>query len=370
MDECQELAQAISGLIGALLPRLGELDRREGFRREGATSLVTWMTQRLGVSEATARSWGCVAGRTWDLPLLTEALHAGELTFDKVHAVVEYAQPETEGEVVQQAKECSVRQLRELARRARQARATDDDTTADHATRWLRFCDSRRTISMKLPVEKYNQVRSEIEAEAKKIPSDGITRWDQRLCDAFIRLIGCNGPSSGDGGPPNASRRPLVVAHIDYALLRGGESDLLAELQDFGLISHATARRIACDADIAIGLDDGQGHTMYEGRKRRYPSDAQRREIWRRDRTCRFGSCPHSTFTEVHHLVPWDPVGPTDLDNLVLLCDHHHDRIHTVGWHWKGNPNTELTFIAPNGTAIVSRPSPMWTTRRDRAPTS
>ena len=32
---------------------------------------------------------------------------------------------------------------------------------------------------------------------------------------------------------------------------------------------------------------------------------------------------------------PRDPLGtrrPTDLDNLCLLCDHHHDRIDTGGW--------------------------------------
>ena len=38
----------------------GELDRRQGWRDSGATSLVAWLVQRLGVSGATARTYAGV----------------------------------------------------------------------------------------------------------------------------------------------------------------------------------------------------------------------------------------------------------------------------------------------------------------------
>ena len=31
-------------------------------------------------------------------------------------------------------------------------------------------------------------------------------------------------------------------------------------------------------------------------------------------------------------MVPWSEGGQTDLSNLVLLCDYHHDRIDSHGW--------------------------------------
>ncbi|HEY2557900.1 MAG TPA: HNH endonuclease, partial [Diaminobutyricibacter sp.] len=37
----------------------------------------------------------------------------------------------------------------------------------------------------------------------------------------------------------------------------------------------------------------------------------------------------------------WDrDTGPTDLDNGILLCTHHHHRIHHDGWHITITDNT------------------------------
>jgi hypothetical protein len=37
-------------------------------------------------------------------------------------------------------------------------------------------------------------------------------------------------------------------------------------------------------------------------------------------------------YVEAHHVVHWIDGGPTDLDNLVLLCWHHHHSIHEGGY--------------------------------------
>ena len=112
---------------------------------------------------------------------------------------------------------------------------------------------------------------------------------------------------------------------------------------------------------MAIAVDDDVGHTMYEGRARRTPSDAQRREVMRRDRHCRFPGCANVTFTNTHHIEPWQPGGTTDLDNLALLCVHHHHVVHSKGWEMTGDANEELTFVGPTGRVMVTRPSPLWT---------
>jgi hypothetical protein len=155
-----------------------------------------------------------------------------------------------------------------------------------------------------------------------------------------------------------------VVTHVPLAALvddAGEQSALAGELEQQGLIDGETVRRIACDATITIALDDDVGHTMYEGRARRFPTDAQRREIMRRDRHCRFPGCTNVTFTNVHHIVAWKPGGRTDLDNLALTCLHHHHLVHSGGWTMSGNANGELTFTGPSGRVMTSRPSPLWT---------
>ena len=129
----------------------------------------------------------------------------------------------------------------------------------------------------------------------------------------------------------------------------GEKSELAAELEHHGLIDLETVQRIACDATVVVAVDDSLGHTMYEGRARRFPTGAQRREVIRRDRHCRFPGCANATFAAVHHIEPWKPGGGTDLDNLVLLCKHHHGVVHRNGWSMTGNANEELRIDEPRG---------------------
>ncbi len=153
----------------------------------------------------------------------------------------------------------------------------------------------------------------------------------------------------------------VVVAHVPLATLIDEDRALAGELEHHGLIDAEVARRLACDASVVVALDDDVGHTMYEGRARRDPTPTQRRELWRRDRHCRFPGCPNATFVNPHHIAPWKPGGRTDLHNLALLCEHHHRRLHSKEWTMSGDANEELRFVGPSGRVMTSRPSPLWT---------
>jgi hypothetical protein len=342
-----------------LLRVIGEIDRREAWRDEGATSLAAWLVQRLGVSEGTGRSWAHVAERLWDLPHLAHGLRVGALSFDKVRPAADVATPETDAEVLRQAEECSVRQMADLARAGRGA--TDQEAATRYETRYLRFNDTKCSLTAQLPEDLYARVRGTVTVAAKEIESDEEVRWDQRLADALVHI--CRLADGAGGGA--ARPRHLVVAHTDLALLRGGTGT--AEIERLGLLSPEAIRRIACDAEVVLAVDDAFGHTMFEGRSRRFPTDTQRREVWRRDRRCRFPGCANATFTNVHHIVLWTANGRTDLDNLVTLCDHHHHRVHEKQWTVTGNANGILRFNGPSGRSMTSRPSPLWTRRRERA---
>jgi hypothetical protein len=200
-----------------------------------------------------------------------------------------------------------------------------------------------------------------LERAAKRLPSDGDTGWDQRLCDAFLLTSRSAGTGSGAGSP----NPHLVVAHVPLVALTEEGSELAGQLERDGLVSRETVRRIACDAAIAIAVDDDVGHTMFEGRHRRDPTDAQRRELRRRDQHCRFPGCENVIFTNPHHIKEWRAGGCTDLDNLVMLCVHHHHLVHSGGWRMDGNANEELSFVGPTGRVMTSRPSPMWTAIAD-----
>ena len=160
--------------------------------------------------------------------------------------------------------------------------------------------------------------------------------------------------------------RPMVVVHADMNFLAGGDGN--AELDVLGPVSREVARRLACDAKVLVSADGPGGQSLSLGRTRRDPTDAQRIEIRRRDKGCRFPGCTHTEFTDVHHVVHWVDNGPTNLDNLVELCDQHHRCVHEMGWKMSGDANVELTFRSPTGRLSTSTPSPAFTSARDGPP--
>ena len=361
-DQLDGAFRQMAAAQGTIVVLLGEVSRSQSYRDDGATSVESWATERFGISIATARALSHVGEKAWDLPHLVGLLCTGEVSLDKVRAVADVATPETERQLGDQAQEHTVRELGDVARTRAAASAPPSPSSArsEHERRFVRFNEAFRTVSVQLPAESFAETRTCLEARARQVPSDGETPWDQRLCDAFVELI----RSAHPGGRATTTSPYLVVVHTPLAGLldeSGQTSELAGELERDGLISTEVVRRIACDATIAVGVDDDVGHTMYEGRARREPTDAQRREVMRRDRHCRFPGCTNVTFTNVHHIVPWKPGGKTDLENLALACLHHHHLVHTKEWTMTGNANEELTFVGPSGRVMTSRPSPMWT---------
>jgi Domain of unknown function (DUF222)/HNH endonuclease len=362
--DLDDLFRIRNSVDGCIVQKLGEVGAQEIFRDDGATSLESWTAQRFGVSTPTARAYAHVGEKAWDLPYLVGSLCEGEISFDKVRALADVVTPGTERRLCAQAKECSVREVADIARSEAELARTSSPSRAGsaHDGRFLRFNDTYRTISAQLPPDSYARTKASLEARAKNVPTDGETPWDQRLCDGFLELMWSSVPGSGSRATTVSPY--VVVAHVPLTALvedAGETSGLAGELEHHGLIDGETVQRIACDATIAVAVDDDVGHTMYEGRARRFPSDAQRREVMRRDRHCRFPGCTNVTFTNVHHIVPWKPGGRTDLDNLALLCLFHHGMVHRKGWTMSGNANEELTFTSPPGRVMTSRPSPLWT---------
>jgi hypothetical protein len=359
MDEIAALEAERARADARSLQLLGELERRRGYEADGATSLDRWATERLGISVATSRARCRAAVRIYDLPHLAAGLAEGELTFDKLQAVLPIATPENDADLRAQARRCTVRQLHDMTTSALRPPAP----TEDYEGRFLRFHDECRTVTAKLPPESYAECRALLEERAKTLPSDGEVSWDHRLCDAFLQIL--RGGKSAHSDPDSHPAPPnfMVVIHAPLSSIAAGPSaagTIGGELERRGLLDRATVHRIACDATVVLALDNDVGHTMYEGRSKRLPTAAQRREIIRRDRHCRFPGCTNATFTNAHHITQWLVGGPTDLPNLVLLCEHHHHRIHENGWSVQGDANKELIFRGPSGRDLVSRPSPRW----------
>ncbi|NDL56822.1 DUF222 domain-containing protein [Phytoactinopolyspora sp. XMNu-373] len=121
-----------------------------------------------------------------------------------------------------------------------------------------------------------------------------------------------------------------------------------AELGWGGPISTETLRRISCDASVTPVLVDPHGVPLRVGRAERIVTPGIWTALVARDRGCAFPTCTRPpAWCHAHHIRHWADGGGTDLENMVLLCAHHHRVIHHGGWEVHIGPDGHPVFVPP-----------------------
>ena len=62
--------------------------------------------------------------------------------------------------------------------------------------------------------------------------------------------------------------------------------------------------------------------------------------------------------TKLHHVQWWRHGGLTNLDNLLPVCEMHHQNIHHNGWKLTLTPDRTMTITLPDGTTMATGPPP------------
>ncbi|MFP5218895.1 MAG: DUF222 domain-containing protein [Actinomycetes bacterium] len=75
---------------------------------------------------------------------------------------------------------------------------------------------------------------------------------------------------------------------------------------------------------------------------------------------CRFPGCTRHKKLHGHHVVFWSNGGPTDFDNLVLVCARHHTLIHAQGFRLVLHADRRLDVTTADGVPIVHLPERPW----------
>jgi hypothetical protein len=123
-----------------------------------------------------------------------------------------------------------------------------------------------------------------------------------------------------------------VIVTIDLDTLEQGLREKLGTLPSGATISPATARRLACDAEIIPVVLGGNSEVLDIGVADHEFTAAIRRAAYVRDEgTCAFPRCGNPV-SELHHIRFRRHHGPTSLDNAAWLCAFHHWLVHEGGW--------------------------------------
>ena len=151
-----------------------------------------------------------------------------------------------------------------------------------------------------------------------------------------------------------ARRHPNVDLSIDFSTLQGymeavtGAGDLL---------HHTTTETLLCDCALHRVLLDGEQLPIGYGRAKYTVPRHLFRHMAARDGGCRYPGCERPVnYTEGHHIWYWENGGPTDLWNLLLLCNRHHHLVHRQAIEVKLLPNGEAHFTWPDGTERTTHP--------------
>jgi len=310
LEEVRHLAGHERHATARLIAALGELDARRLYLGEGCSSLFTYCTQVLHLSEHAAygRIEAARAARKW--PSILDLLADGSVHLTAIGLLAPHLTGANHQDVLAAARHRTKREVEEIVARLRPQPPIPSSVR-------------------KLPV------RKAVDADPAP-PSAAAATSAERAASP---------PAAGQPGPatpaPRAEVKPLAPEQykVQFTVSRGTYLNL-REAQD--LLRH----RIP-NGDVAAIFDQALTLLVRELRKSRHAAcprqrvtsagvaharhipAAVKRDVWARDRgQCAFvgaaGRCTERGFLEYHHLVPFADGGETSTDNLELRCRAHN----------------------------------------------
>lgn len=204
-------------------------------------------------------------------------------------------------------------------------------------------------------------VHEEDRARAEGIVADERTT-EQLALDGLIEMIdvAVRAPSHKLFG----SHRPEVRVLVTLSDLERGVGPAFIEGQSERVSVH-TAIRHACGGGFQPIVFGDNGQAMHLGRVKRLHQQGQRIAIAARDGACVAFDCDRPpSWSEVHHVIPWEEGGETTVEDGVLLCRHHHMLVHNNGWRITRD-GADYSMVPPVSVDPVQVPIPL---RKKSAP--
>jgi len=159
-----------------------------------------------------------------------------------------------------------------------------------------------------------------------------------RRADAIAELL--TRTSDGEAEQPQPTSL-LILADYDALDRQLGNP----RLADGTPLPQGEFRKLACDAEILTGIFDADLQCLSLGRQR-HPSPQLRAIITARDQGC-IGCRAEPEWCVSHHIVEWQDGGPTQPDNLVLVCHDCHQKVHHRNWTVEKHPDTGRRYLRP-----------------------
>lgn len=384
----------------------------------GIQSTAHWLSWACSIAPGTAREHVRVARALRRMPITREAFGVGELTFSKVREITRVADKVDQDDLdeaglVEFARACTASQLARTVSGWRAAKGTSRERRSRQRVSWVIQDDGNVHLTAVLPPEEGQSVIAAIQAatdaNTDAEPEPGQEQESakareqlvhQRKVEALAEIANhylASRPEDRSG-----EDRTMVVIEVSAAALADAEAGKEASGQDDAgsddpgrsrgnvaepfkipkcrvrggaALEAADAQRALCDSTVLGMIIDRKGMPLAVGREERLVTRHQRRALMVRDGCCQFPGCGRTRHLKAHHRISWLHGGNTDLENLILLCQFHHTRVHedqiTIDVCNAPGCRIPWRFVRADGSTIkpvvagLNAPSP-WRPDRDQ----
>ena len=328
----------------------------EMHRRMGGRGAAAMMREGLHVSARQATADVELAASLGEFPATLDALRAGEITVGHARVIARVgADPQHADEpaLLEMARGYPVDMFARMTRQYMSSQDSSAEHKRQYQNRWASLvqdpdgswrlsayydhCTGKR-ISMA-----FEQMVRTYRNGADRC---GPLTAQQRRADALANLI------TGEG--PFGRPKTTLLAIADYDAV----SQELKNLRyDDGLpVPADRIARIAAEAKILPAVFSAEGDPLWLGRTQRDASAGQRMVLAARDGGCVNCGSPVER-CEPHHIVWYSKGGPTDIDNLALLCERCHHLIHDDAWQLHRDKNRRHTLRPPERLSRQHHPA-------------
>lgn len=354
-DELVGLAGHLAAAHCRWLLLLAEFDTRDGWGGPGLRSCAHWLCWRVGMNLRTAQDQLRVAHALARLPAITTAFAAGRISYSKVRALTRIATPGTERDLLDLALAGTASHVERIVRLTRQARA--EPAHPDRALHWDYDDDGYLRIRGRLPAELgalFIAAINSLAEEPDNAQPRSAERGENTVAPLATRRADALGALIASHVDPTENTQVIVHLSLEDSPQDDAQPghEPVARIAGGPALPRARAERLACAGRVRALVTDRARNPLYLGRTRRLVSKTLLAALLFRDHNrCQYPGCTHTRWLHAHHIRSWLRGGRTDIDNLILLCAHHHRLVHDYRYRIERD-GTDLRFSQPNGQTI------------------
>jgi 5-methylcytosine-specific restriction endonuclease McrA len=291
-----------------------EVQRRGLYRQLGHPNLHLYATQALGFSDNRYHQFKRLADDLDRLPVLREAVAAGEIGWTKAQQVARVATEATQAAWVARAATTGRRELEQQVRQARKRRPVSPAAQLAFDASAPPLADPPTTISLRADGVRLARFEALVEKAHKRgLAPAGGDRMDLMLAALESLVLAA-------GGEHTRPSRPAVQIIVQQC--PDCERATVTTSRGEKRIVPAQLAALTCDARV-----------RRPGRPNRATiAPSVRAAVLARDRhRCVAPGCRSTHFLEVHHVTPRTHGGSNRAENLITLCSRCHGFVHERG---------------------------------------